>query len=150
MLEGCWVRVVLLLAPMGASSKAVKRWPRLRPIGPSADSVWSPIWLRQDAVNAQPPTSTLTGHQEGAHHPRSSPGLPHQPLQRVVGPQAAPVFRWHVVVAQRLADAVLDDLRGLGQSHNAQLSQYLESLFLSAVGSRFLEASLALSHCFMD
>jgi hypothetical protein len=27
MLEGCWVRVVLLLAPMGASSKAVKRWP---------------------------------------------------------------------------------------------------------------------------
>lgn len=29
---------------------------------------------------------------EGADNPRSSSNLPHQPLQRVVGPQAAPVF----------------------------------------------------------
>jgi hypothetical protein len=26
MLEGCWVSVVLLWAPMGAQSKAVRRW----------------------------------------------------------------------------------------------------------------------------
>jgi hypothetical protein len=33
------VLVVLLLAPMGARSKAVRRWLRSRPAGPSADSV---------------------------------------------------------------------------------------------------------------
>ena len=32
--------VVLALAPMGARAKAVRRWPRSRPIGPSAGSVW--------------------------------------------------------------------------------------------------------------
>lgn len=43
------------------------------------------------------------------------PDLSHQPLQRVVGLDTTPVLRWHRVVAQRLVDAVLDDLRGLPQ-----------------------------------
>ena len=46
---------------------------------------------------------------EGAHHSRSSPYLAHQPFQRVVGPEAAPVFRRQVVVTQGFVDAVLHD-----------------------------------------
>ncbi len=42
--------------------------------------------------------------------------------------------RRHAVVTQRFADAVPDDFRGLGQSHDAQLFHYLESFFFSGLG----------------
>ena len=39
------LQLFLLLAPMGARSKAVRRWLRFRPAGPSADSVSFPTGL---------------------------------------------------------------------------------------------------------
>jgi hypothetical protein len=41
--ECCWAEC-FASGPLGARSKAVKRWPRLRPIGPSVGSVWYLTW----------------------------------------------------------------------------------------------------------
>ena len=44
------------------------------------------------------------------------------------------MLRRHALVTQRLADAVLDDLRSLGQPHGSKFFHYLESLFFSCLG----------------
>ena len=64
------------LAPMGARCKAVRRYPRLRSAGPSADSVSYPTWLRQHAVTGPQPTSAPTGHPGTRPRPSFVAGFP--------------------------------------------------------------------------
>jgi hypothetical protein len=67
--------------------------------------------------------------RKGAHHARSSPHFPHQPFQWVVGLDAAPVFRRHRVIAERLVHPRGHDLRSPRQLHRPQLFYYQCSLF---------------------
>lgn len=69
-----------------------------------------------------------------SHHSRSSPYLPHQSLEWVVDPETTPVFRRQAVVAQRLIDAIFDDLGGLTLTHCTHLLHDLTSLFLNGPG----------------
>ena len=62
--------------------------------------------------------------RERSHHPRPSADLSVQPLDRVVGTDARPVFAGKIAVGQRLLDAVLDLLGGLLQLHGAQLGDH--------------------------
>jgi hypothetical protein len=50
----------------------------------------------------------------GADHSSASSNLAHQALQWVVGSQTAPVLGGKAVVAQRLVNAVFNDLSRLG------------------------------------
>jgi porphobilinogen deaminase len=71
--------------------------------------------------------------RKGAHYSRSSLDLPHQPLQRVIGSQATPVFRRHRVVTQCLVDPRFHDLRGSCQTHLTQLDRNLVLAHVNAM-----------------
>ena len=59
--------------------------------------------------------------RERPYHSRPSADLTVQPLDRVVGTDARPVFAGKIAVGQRLLNAVLDLLGSLLQLHGAQL-----------------------------
>ena len=88
-------------------------------------------------------------HQSGVavrdrpHHPRPAADLTVQPLDRVVGTDARPVFAGEVTVGQCLLNAVLDLLGSLLQLHGAQLGDHglrlLAGRFLALLGVDRLE-----------
>ena len=78
--------------------------------------------------------TSIVAIRKCAYYPRSSADFTHQPLQGVVGFDAAPVLRRHGVVAQRLFDAVLHDLCSLAEPDLAQPGHYLLSSFLGCLG----------------
>ena len=74
------------------------------------------IAFRSPLCSGNTPQSCRCQHQstfpirKGANHARSSPDLPHQLFQRVIGAKDTPVFGRHCVVVQSLFNAGLDDL----------------------------------------
>lgn len=72
--------------------------------------------------------------REGANNTYSLPDVAHQPFQRLIGFETAPVLGRHCIVAQRLLDSVFDDLISPGQTHGAQLLDHLQGHFLSCIG----------------
>jgi len=59
--------------------------------------------------------------REGTNYAGSSPDLPHNPLQRIVGLQLDPVLVREGVEAEGLRNMCLDQLGRLGEPHRLQL-----------------------------
>jgi hypothetical protein len=62
--------------------------------------------------------------------PSSPPDLLHDPLQRIVGPDLAPVAVRKAVIGQRLADALFNEIGRSCQALRPQVCDNCFSLFL--------------------
>lgn len=58
---------------------------------------------------------------EGVHHAGAATGFPHEPFERIVLAQAAPVLRGKLKILERFVDVGGDSLGRFGQLHLAQL-----------------------------